>query len=256
MPEILLIRHAQSTWNAEGRWQGQSDPPLSPAGIEQVRGAVATLRRRGPAPVAAGGSDGTGNGQPAGKRWERFDVAVSSDLNRARSTAELLAAGLGLEIPVVVTPLLREMDAGAWGGRTRAEIAELWPGELARFDALGPDGPPGGESRAELDERMRQAVEQLAGIAAAQNSTRMLVVAHGAAIRSLARSSGLAEAHVAHLAGYLGRLSGGGLRLLEPVDLTPPPAGGGSGHLDLTVPSDHAEGPSSPGTPRSWPTAK
>ncbi|HEX8581069.1 MAG TPA: histidine phosphatase family protein, partial [Acidimicrobiales bacterium] len=78
---VLLVRHGQSVWNAEGRWQGQLDPPLSDVGAEQARAAAAHL-------------DGV--------------VAVAtSDLDRARRTAEILAEALGVG-PAIVEPGLRE----------------------------------------------------------------------------------------------------------------------------------------------------
>ncbi len=82
---VLLLRHGQSTWNVEARWQGRADPPLSPAGEGQARQA---------APALTGA------------------VAVwSSDLARARRTAELLAPG---DVTVRVDARLRERDVGPW----------------------------------------------------------------------------------------------------------------------------------------------
>ncbi len=66
-PEFLLIRHAQSEWNADGRWQGHADPPLSPRGRAQAQELASNLR------------------------GERVDRLVCSDLCRALSTAEALA---------------------------------------------------------------------------------------------------------------------------------------------------------------------
>ncbi len=102
MARILLVRHGQSEWNADGRWQGQADPPLSELGEEQ---AVAAARALG-----------------------MVDAIYASDLVRAHHTAELVAAQIGSD--VVVAPNLRERSAGEWEGRTRAEINERWPGYL------------------------------------------------------------------------------------------------------------------------------
>src|SRR5919107_550504 len=66
MARLLLVRHGESTWNATGRWQGWADPPLSDLGRAQAEAA---------APAAA-----------------PVDAVVSSDLRRARETAELMAA--------------------------------------------------------------------------------------------------------------------------------------------------------------------
>ncbi|HEX7136135.1 MAG TPA: histidine phosphatase family protein, partial [Iamia sp.] len=84
MPDVrlLLVRHGESTWNADGRWQGQADPPLTDRGREQARSAAAGL--------------------PGG-----VDELWSSDLERARVTAELLGAEAGCG-PVVVDTAFRE----------------------------------------------------------------------------------------------------------------------------------------------------
>lgn len=109
---ILLIRHGESTWNAERRWQGQADPPLSPRGQEQARGAVAEVAALGP-----------------------FTAVASSPLLRARRTARLLCPDA--RDPLLV-PGLKERDAGEWTGLTHAEIDRRWPG--AREGGWRPDG--------------------------------------------------------------------------------------------------------------------
>lgn len=94
---ILVVRHCQSTWNAEHRWAGQADPPLSEAGREDGRTLAATL------------SDA------------RLDAVACSDLRRAEETAVIVASALGLSPPRLV-PELRERDAGSWTGRTSDEL--------------------------------------------------------------------------------------------------------------------------------------
>jgi broad specificity phosphatase PhoE len=90
---VLLVRHGQSTWNAEGRWQGQADPPLSHLGQQQAR-------------------------------------VLTSDLARALRTAELvMPVGVTLERDAV----WRERNAGEWTGLTRPEIEERFPGWLAAW---------------------------------------------------------------------------------------------------------------------------
>ncbi len=90
---ILLLRHGQSTWNAEGRWQGQSDPPLSALGREQAEEAAGKLA----------GMD--------------VSTVVTSDLDRARTTGRILADALALA-PPTEDPDLREYDVGDWEGPT------------------------------------------------------------------------------------------------------------------------------------------
>ncbi len=103
MTRLLLIRHGQSEWNADGRWQGQADPPLTDLGRHQARHAARNL----------------GGGE----------AIVASDLQRASATALIISAELGVG-PVVLEPDLRERDAGEWSGLTRVEIERDWPGYL------------------------------------------------------------------------------------------------------------------------------
>lgn len=103
MGRILLVRHGQSEWNAEGRWQGQADIPLSELGRRQARAAAASL--------------GT------------FDVVASSTLARAAETAHIVTSELGIG-PIIPVPALIERSAGEWSGLTRDDIARDWPGYL------------------------------------------------------------------------------------------------------------------------------
>src|SRR5947209_14334431 len=82
---LLVARHGQSTWNAEGRWQGQADPPLSALGEEQARVAAKQLADAPP-----------------------FDLVVTSDLRRAMRTGALVIDSLSLDCPHIIEPLLRE----------------------------------------------------------------------------------------------------------------------------------------------------
>lgn len=153
---VLLLRHGQSTWNAEGRWQGQADPPLSEHGRRQAWAAVATL------------------GAP--------DALWSSDLSRAAETAAILAEGLGVG-PVLADARLRERDAGAWTGLTRAEIEHRWPGALAERRR-----PAGWELDGPVVARLRDA---LGAVAASVPGGHAVCVTHGGAVRALARDLGL-----------------------------------------------------------------
>ena len=153
---LFLVRHGESTWNVEKRWQGQADPPLSELGVAQARSAVLRM--------------------PTG-----FEQVVTSDLARARNTAELLAAGLGL--PLVVDERVRERYAGPWEGLTRDEIETRWPGMLA--DGRRPDDY-------EADEPLLERV--LAALDPIEPPT--IVVTHGGVIRVIER----------HLGAPLGRI--------------------------------------------------
>ncbi len=157
---LLLLRHGQSVWNAEGRWRGQADPPLSELGEVQ-------------AVEAAGRLAGVG-----------FSAAVASDLIRARRTAEIIAGALGVT-GVRLEPGLREIDVGDWTGLTRPEIHAVWPGMLAAWSEGRALSTPGGETRIHLAERAQATLTRVA--AAASPGDRVLVVSHGALIRTLDR---------------------------------------------------------------------
>lgn len=170
---LLVVRHGQSTWNADGRWQGQADPPLSPLGEAQARAAAPALVDMG------------------------FVGVVASDLQRARRTAEILAAPLSLAVQLDAG--LREIDVGDWTGLTRAEIESRWPGELAAWSEGRSESPLGGETRTHLADRARTTVARLAGAATAGD--RVLVVSHGALIRNLDRVLGVKPQPMPNLAG-------------------------------------------------------
>ncbi len=171
MARLLLLRHGQSTWNAEGRWQGWADPPLSPTGTSQAGAALPELAGCG------------------------FEGVIASDLERARSTAAILAAALGLSVEVDAR--LRERDVGAWSGLTPAEIDQRWPGRLPAWRAGRLLRPPGGESDAQLAARALTAIHGLC----ARSEQALLVVTHGGVVRLVERGLGLARLTTANLCG-------------------------------------------------------
>ena len=154
--EIVLVRHAESIWNAEHRWQGQTDVPLSERGHAEARRLGARL-----ATVA-------------------FDRRISSDLSRTRQTAE--ASGGAIE----VDPALREMDLGAWGGLLHREVQERHPDQLAALIARSDVKIGGGESVPEFERRAEEALARI--VAASRPSDRVLLVTHGGVIRALVTS--------------------------------------------------------------------
>lgn len=160
MPRLFCIRHAQSTWNELGRWQGQADPPLSTAGRSAAEALAEQLRAELPSCAAL----------------------VTSDLLRARETAGILGRALGLEAET--WPSLRELDIGSWSGRLSAEIELLWPEDYRRFRAGDPElRAGGGESRRALRERALAAVRALERRFAREP---IVVVTHLGWLRSLA----------------------------------------------------------------------
>ena len=171
MARLLLVRHGESTWNATGRWQGWADPPLSDLGRAQAEAA---------APAAA-----------------PVDAVVSSDLQRARETAELMAAVLEVD-GLHVEPDLRERDVGDFTGLTRAEIEERWPGALSGVAASIARDPRFGESVEQLASRVNGGLARLAARFAGQ---RVLVVTHGGVVRNLERAFGIEPEPLPNLGG-------------------------------------------------------
>ena len=163
MTRLLLLRHGQSTWNAEGRWQGWADAPLSPLGEQQAADAAAHLAGLG------------------------ITRVCSSSLQRAHRTAAIIAEALGLAADdVVVEPELRERNVGVFEGRTMDEIRSTWP------ECFDPTTnrilyTPEGEGDEALWARglpaLRRLAERFAGDV-------LLVVSHGGIMRSIERYLG------------------------------------------------------------------
>jgi probable phosphoglycerate mutase len=130
-------------------------------------------------------------------RPEGVTAIVSSDLSRARVTAEIVARMLGVAVARVDADL-REQRFGLFEGLTRSECEARFPEELARCRADARAAPPGGESRQALLARIRAAVRR----AADELGSPALVVMHGGAMRSLLRELVGATAH-ATLAEWL-----------------------------------------------------
>lgn len=218
MTRVLLVRHAQSEWNAAGRWQGWADPPLSAQGRLQAEQAGARLRRLAP-PITA---------------------VVSSDLDRARTTARIIAGIAGsaaLAAGLAAGPErvdarqgLRELDVGRWSGLTADQIATAWPDLLAGWRSGALDAAPGGEARSRFDARVQAS---LAEVLADHAGEHLLVVAHGGVVRSVARWLGASDRATRHVAGFWIDHQSGRAEIGEAVDLleeagetrTDPPSG-------------------------------
>jgi broad specificity phosphatase PhoE len=160
MTMLLLARHGQTDWNLERRWQGHADPPLNETGRAESRALAASLAGRG------------------------LERVYSSDLARARETAELVASALELELRL--DPRLREVDVGEWSGLTSAEVEARFPdGYRRRYE-----GQTGWE-QGELFEAMAARVEAaVLSIAATDTDSRLLVVTHGGPLRALWTAAG------------------------------------------------------------------
>jgi broad specificity phosphatase PhoE len=194
---ILPIRHGRSTWNAERRWQGWADPPLSPDGVAQAEAAAVAIR-----------------GLP-------IHVVVASDLARARSTAEIIARAAGVRVSV--EPALRERDVGLWSGLTSDEIEARWPGQLQVYRANPKVPLPDGESAEAL---MRRVMPVLLTIARADPPDMVAIaVSHGGLIRCERLALVGVDRFIRGLAGCWLEADGSGLRLAADVDLRQMPAG-------------------------------
>jgi broad specificity phosphatase PhoE len=153
--EFLLVRHGETDWNRERRFQGHADQPLNDTGRAQAHELANEL---------------------AG---EHVDGIYSSDLRRAYETAEIIAARLG--VPVIADSALREVDCGEWQGLTWEEIDERFPDGRRKWDERG-HGWEDGETFEELAERVVAALKR---VAAEQPGRRFVVVGHGGLVRSV-----------------------------------------------------------------------
>ncbi len=133
---LILIRHGETDWNVEGRYQGQADPPLNARGREQARKLARELAEVG------------------------IDVIYSSPLRRAWETAEIIARALG--VPLHPEPRLMEIHQGHWQGRLRSEIAAKYPELFQRWLTEPWEvSPPGGEHLREVQRRVYAAVDEI-----------------------------------------------------------------------------------------------
>jgi broad specificity phosphatase PhoE len=147
--QVTLLRHGESVGNAESRWQGQADYPLTERGRKQA--------------------------QALAERWKRekmkFDYVISSPLSRARETAEIIASKLGHVVEF--EPLWLERDNGEFSGLTAHEVRQNFqhPDFTTPYDPVGSDG----EGDWELFLRAGQALHGLLK----RDPARYLIVSHG-----------------------------------------------------------------------------
>ena len=160
---LYYVRHGETDWNLEGRLQGWHDPALNALGRRQAAVCADILRnlieRDGRSPVDY--------------------VYVASPLQRARQTAEIMRAGLGLApADYRVDPRLREIGFGEWEGLTFRDVRSRAPQALAARERNKWDFvPPGGESYAQVALRMREWYDAL--------DDDTVVIAHGGTARAL-----------------------------------------------------------------------
>lgn len=154
---VYLIRHGETDWNANGRWQGQLAVDLNATGREQARKLARVL-------------------QP-----EAIEAIYTSDLSRAEETAQIIGAVLGVQ--PVRDSRLRELNIGAFQGLTVQEIQQRYPQEYAAFLAE----PftyllPQGESRRLLQERVTAVLREST---TRSDVRRIAIVTHGGVVKML-----------------------------------------------------------------------
>jgi probable phosphoglycerate mutase len=150
---------------------------------------------------------------------EGFDLVITSDLLRARHSGELLANAWGWPVEMVVEPLLRERDIGAWSAMTASEIRESWPEEFAAFTSDEGNTSPGGEPLDGFDKRAADALRRVDDLIARSSRNRALVVTHGGVIRSLIRQADMVSRPVGNLSGGWVETDSRHFRMVHWVDL-------------------------------------
>lgn len=156
---LIAIRHGETEWNSQGRYQGHLNSALNAEGLAQAARLGECLAT------------------------ERFDLLLSSDLGRALQTANVVAKRSGHE--VVVEPRLRERRMGIFQGLTPAEAQARYPEEYARFRGHDPDYViPDGESVRQLFER---SVACFTELATRHRGLTLATITHGGVLAMLYR---------------------------------------------------------------------
>ena len=156
---VYLVRHGETPWNVERRFQGQLNVPLSLAGKSQAQAVARWMAGR---PV-------------------RFSAIYSSDLRRAAETAASIGERLG--ITPQLDPRLREINVGEWSGMLADEVEAKFPGALIEWhERIDRYTIPGGESIPAVQKRVLEAYRALV---ARHDGEAIVVVSHGAALSAL-----------------------------------------------------------------------
>jgi len=155
--KVYLVRHGETDWNRKGIYQGQEDIPLNEKGKEEARNLALALK------------------------GIEISSIYSSDLKRAKETAEIIAKSLGIQT-VIYKESLREMNFGEWTGKSVFEMEE----NSALFQLWSKDpwniSPPGGETLSGLADRVRGEIEEIFLNHQGQN---ILVIIHAGPIKAI-----------------------------------------------------------------------
>lgn len=152
---VIMVRHGETDWNLEKRYQGHRDIPLNETGRQQARDIARRLQH------------------------EQIEAVYSSDLCRARETAEVIAQSLSLSVQVDAR--LREMSFGLWEGKTFSEIYRDYRHEFEEwFRHTSNYTVPEGESVNRLLERLRAFLAEVSS----RHKGTVLLLTHGGVIRS------------------------------------------------------------------------
>jgi probable phosphoglycerate mutase len=160
---LILARHAETARNAEGRYAGRGEVPLSEAGLAQAAALAGRVAQLAPAVAAV----------------------LSSPLERCTATAAAIAAAAGGP-PVSVEADLVECDFGEWEGHTFAEVRAQWPDEVDAWLASTSVAPPGGEALQQVATRVRRAA---ASLREAYPAAAVVVVTHVWPLKLLLRDA-------------------------------------------------------------------
>ncbi|MGM0420090.1 MAG: alpha-ribazole phosphatase [Bacillota bacterium] len=154
--ELTIIRHGETEWNKAGRYQGQLDVELNQKGREQAEKAASYLSQK------------------------EMELFISSDLSRARQTAEIIAAEVRIKAEEILQfSGLRELDFGTWEGQRFEEIKADQPEALSAWiqDPLK-NPPPEGEGLLDFQERIQEVFRQIL----ARPEKKIAVVTHGGVV--------------------------------------------------------------------------
>ena len=153
---VFIVRHGETDYNVEHRWQGHLDVPLNKNGLYQAQSLAKYLQN------------------------EPIDAIYSSDLKRAYDTAQAIADAK--QMKVIAEARLREINLGVFQGLTNKQIQEAYPYEKMQWDNNNKFSPAEGESRHQVQERVHQAWQEITN---QTDINTIVLLSHGGTIRML-----------------------------------------------------------------------